>query len=462
MSSRLPLNQQGDSLSNKPASKGSKRKDYDIEMSSPERLENGNPALKGHDRIVPVTRVGVQYPSIFTKEYWTTGPWFEKEPGLVEDHITQKTHKHHFFGEEKDKILTYNGYFMRHCITPFISPDISVCFNLNVWLQHVVFLLYAVLSSFFWAENYFPDTEMGSLSQAIPACPDKTLINRNMCKFEVQLSSAKGEFRFLIAFVLAGFVAAVIGRWKEIRTNYASLCGNTRNLLLNANSILPIKRMGDITEPRKTATRYILMAFELAVLKSRGHMDSPQGKAYLEELSLLEQGEWESMIDGDRHTTVLYWVQSLITNFPANTHIDPNLGAKLCGDVSTFRAQANDMMSCLNRDFPFAYVALCGLLVKLNVFIFSTWKAVEWSIWIKTFGYDGMFWQLRFWSDILTLFVWNISYMALYDLGYYLGNPFGNRRVDCPHETIAAGLHKLGRELSNGDQKVLPPALMRK
>ena len=48
--------------------------------------------------------------------------------------------------------------------------------------------------------------------------------------------------------------------------------------------------------------------------------------------------------------------------------------------------------------------------------------------------------QSRMMIDIFVLLAWNVSYNALYDLGHMLTNPFGNRRIDLPHETIGAGL----------------------
>jgi hypothetical protein len=51
-----------------------------------------------------------------------------------------------------------------------------------------------------------------------------------------------------------------------------------------------------------------LKAFELAMLKSRGNMDSDEGRAYLEGVGLLAPGEWAALVHGDRHTTVMWWI----------------------------------------------------------------------------------------------------------------------------------------------------------
>ena len=386
---------------------------------------------------------------------------FVQEPGLVLDNITKQEHTA-FFDEETDKIFTYNGDMIRQLLVPFLSADMSVCYSNSMWFRHLGYVTYAIVLMVYLAEVWYPDTEMGEVGAPIGACPKDSPINKNMCAFEDTMSFAKGEFRFLIAFILAGYVASAVGRWKEVRTDYASLCGNTRNLILNINSILPqTSKIED--DCRGTATRWALCAYELAVLKSRGHMDSPQGRQYLEENGDLQPGEWDVLAPGDRHTAVLFWLQTLITELVHAEDLEGEMALKLCEDISSFRAKANDMMSSLNRDRPFPYVALCGLLVKLNVFIFSTWKAIEWSAWLKTFGYAGLFGgQIRIWADFLVLFVWNVSYMGLYDLGYYLNNPFGNRRIDVPHEAISGGLHRLGKYCSKINNEMLPPCLMKR
>ena len=405
-----------------------------------------------------VTHIGTDYYTLFESSYYDLKSWFIKEPGITFDGLSSKPHKS-FFLEETEKIVTYNGYSLRHLLTPFFSKDLSVCFNMSVWTMHVGFVIYAILLMLIITENFMNDTQMGTQENPIGACAAmvngvSVSKNINICKFDSMMADAKSEFRFLVAFILAGYVANSVSTWKERRTDYAALCGNTRNTLVNINSSLPTSvttASGAIIAPRKLATRYLLLAFELAVLKSRGHMDSPQGKAYVTDLGLLEPGEWDCMVNGDRHTSVVFWLNTMVTKHDKH--------AKLIYDISDFRAKANDMMSSLNRDPPFAYVGLCGILVKLNVFIFSTWKAAEWSLWMKTFGYRGALNQIRFWADVLVLFVWNVSYMGLYDLGYYLWNPFGNRRVDVPHGLISAGLHRLGWSLADPEEKILPPVV---
>lgn len=81
-----------------------------------------------------------------------------------------------------------------------------------------------------------------------------------------------------------------------------------------------------------------------------------------------------SAIAGDRHTTVFYWIATFTARLERAKLIPTDYVILICNAVSSMRAQANDLMSSLDRDSPFPYVALCGLLVKINIFIFSTWK----------------------------------------------------------------------------------------
>jgi hypothetical protein len=121
------------------------------------------------------------------------------------------------------------------------------------------------------------------------------------------------------------------------------------------------------------------------------------------------------------------------------------------------RAQANDLMLHLEQDKPFPYVALCGMLVKCNVLLMSTWKGVNWSIWYYSLGGEVAR-TPKLWVDMITLFAWNMSYTALYQLGYVLNNPFQDRRLDVPHEIIQECFWNLAQKLPEAEPN-MPPYL---
>ena len=124
------------------------------------------------------------------------------------------------------------------------------------------------------------------------------------------LLAAKTEFRFLIAFILAGFVGVTVNIWYMRRKNYAALCGSCRNLLIQLATFVPFDADNlQLMATRQKLARWVSLAYELAILKARGHMDSDQGYGHLVEVGLLEPAEWECLVNGDRHSTVIFWIQ---------------------------------------------------------------------------------------------------------------------------------------------------------
>lgn len=283
--------------------------------------------------------------------------------------------------------------------------------------------------------------------------------NRLICQLETVLEDATDSFQWLIAFVLSGYVTASVAAWGRRRTNYASLCGNARNLNILLSSLVPLDKSNkELHASRKTLGRWVMLAFELAMLKARGNMDSEAGKQYLLSSGLMVKGEWEAMVNGDRHSTVFWWISMKVQRLQVDGYLCAEYVVRISAAVSSMRAQANDLMSSLDRDKPFPYVAICGLLVNCNLLLMCSWRSIEWSIWLRTFGGDLLFRSAKMWVDILTLFAWNISYASLYDLGYCLNNPFLDKRIDVAHETIFNGVRRLSSALAEGES-CLPPDL---
>jgi hypothetical protein len=181
------------------------------------------------------------------------------------------------------------------------------------------------------------------------------------------------------------------------------------------------------------------------------------------ELRLLDESnpdaEWSSMVPGDRHSTVFWWLQLKLVELERAEVLQAQYLTILCASVAKMRGVANDLMSSLDRDKPFPYTALCGVLVYINILMMSTWKGVSWSIWYFSYGPD-LFNQPRIWVDMVVLLLWNISYAALYDLGYMLHNPFGRRRIDVAHELISGGIRTLSASLAAAMTN-LPPFMKR-
>ena len=108
------------------------------------------------------------------------------------------------------------------------------------------------------------------------------------------------EFRTLTAFVLGGFVLLVVGAWRERRKQYSGATSAAKALLVTIAATLPLSSR----DTRCRLGRWVALAFELAVLRARGHADSKPARVYLEETGLLLEEEWEAMEPGGREVNV--------------------------------------------------------------------------------------------------------------------------------------------------------------
>jgi hypothetical protein len=361
-----------------------------------------------------------------------------------------------FFGDWHAHVFTYNPERVQPCASPFFSRDLTVCYSVWVWVQHLVSVLIAVGIMLGCGRDWaFPD------GRANGACNGPNMgmstVNQDICHLEHALDVAKTEFRFLVPFILSGVVGVSVATWQKRRHDYSELCGAALNLNVQLGSIVPLRP--ELAQTRETLHRWVMLAFELSMLKSRDKMDSDEGREYLERSGLLLPEEWDPLVNGDRHTTVCWWIQVQIRQLADEKIIaSPNWAGTLFGAVSAFRAKGEDMMSSVDRDQPYPYLALCGLLVQWNIIFMTVWTGVKWAIW--HYGTDGEIWTApKLWFEMAVLFTWNLSYQALFDLcKMLLGNPFGDRRIDVAHNSIGQGVAAFSRSVAAGTPH-LPPTM---
>jgi len=316
-------------------------------------------------------------------------------------------------------------------------------------------------------------------------------------RLEPIFKQASGDFRSLVAYVLGGFVVRALTMWYSRRKNYAALCGMTRNLIMHCAAALPdaaflnelrarqkvTLTINELNAARHNLARWIIMAHELAMLKARGQMDADAAYQHLSANKLCKAGEWERMVGGDRHTTVIFWIQTLMNRINQLGGISNHNLSTVARATTGLRAQANDLQSALDRDLPYPYSSLVGMLVKINLFLMSTWKGLEIALDVCGAGPPSGKWsdawstgrmgrppQCEYTAHVLAsdiavrlivLLFWNVSYAAMFDLCKILHNPFGNRRIDVAHEVIQNGLKKLADELLCRGDEVLPPDMLR-
>jgi len=188
------------------------------------------------------------------------------------------------------------------------------------------------------------------------------------------------------------------------------------------------------------------------------------------------------MVGGDRHTTVIFWIQTLMNRINQLGGISNHNLSTIARATTGLRAQANDLQSALDRDLPYPYSSLVGMLVKINLFLMSTWKGLQIALDVCGAGPPSAKWSDA-WSvgrmgrppqceytphvlasdiavRLIVLLFWNVSYAAMFDLCKILHNPFGNRRLDVAHEVIQNGLKRLADELLLHSEEVLPPDML--
>jgi len=264
-----------------------------------------------------------------------------------------------------------------------------------------------------------------------------------MCELKESLENGVLSLTLLSAFIIGGFVMASVNIWLARRSSYLALCGATRNLLININSIIPQEA------DRRLMSRWTILAFELSVLKAREIMDSSEGCKYLMDLNLLHSNEWDAMVDGDRHTTVWFWIQIKAEKLAKERSIDRFAFQTLCNAVTLSRNNsAHDLMRRIGRDHPPPYVFVCALLININLLFHSVTTGIKWAIWLH--NSRGQLWEgPKMYVEILVLFAYTTIYAMLFDVSTLLCNPFGPRDIDINHRDIAKGMRKLAKSLAS-------------
>ena len=339
-----------------------------------------------------------------------------------------------FEEESQGQILTYAPAVLRK--NPFYLScgrvrELTLFGDRHTWMVNVVRLLY-------------------SLTFALVLTYVQSLHTFAQRSRDVWMN-ANSEFRTVTAFVLGGFVIQSVSSWNRRRTNYASLCGSARNLLV----LLAATIAREEVEARRDTGRWVSLALELAVLKPRGAIDTPAGREHLLRNGLVNAGEWDAMVHGDRHTSVLCWILSTVTELARVGKISEVGRSDIAGGVSAMRAQANDLMSSLDRDLPFPYASIMSVIIHLVLFIQATFTAFACSdsrtghVETDADGSPRPVWYM--WCFQLgCFFVLAMLYDSLLNVQHTLHNPFGSRTIDVAHDTIASGIRRLGTALMEG------------
>lgn len=282
---------------------------------------------------------------------------------------------------------------------------------------------------------------------------------------EYVLRENYGALSTVMAFILAGFISYSVSQWKERRSNYCTVCGANRNLILQISSLVPCPSPDDdnyeeVKQERETMERWAVLGYEIAFLKAKGMMDSAAGRAHLESLGLLEVDEWDKMVAGDRHTTVWYWIQQKAVYLTEQGTISSEIRLQtICQAVTEMRAKANDLMSVIDRDIPHAYTFVVGMLVHLTLSTLALTKGFGYAI-VFYDSHGKIYRAPAMWADLFLTIAIFVSLNLLYDIAFILYNPFHERlgTDDVPHRIVSSGIRHLAESL--GEAKHTRPSTM--
>lgn len=270
------------------------------------------------------------------------------------------------------------------------------------------------------------------------------MTNKSICELEKSLKENVLSLRFLSALVLGGFLVSSVNIWMKRRQAYGTLNDATRTLLVNICSIVP--DAGN----KKLLARWIVLGYELAILNARGFIDTSEGRNYLQRLNLIKGDEWNMMVNGNRHNSVWFWIQSKAIYLMKKNEISEQSFQTICNAMSSSRDKAQDLMSPVTNDQPPPYVWTSGLLITINLWFISIQTGIRWGIFM--WDSDGQVWtEVRMYAEILMFLFFTSIYAILFDVCTILHNPFGCREIDVQHSEVGGNIRRLAKSYVKGD-----------
>jgi len=323
------------------------------------------------------------------------------------------------------------------------------------WYNYLVYTLVAILIQLIFGWSYaFPDGR--------PACgptDSNTTVsnsslagvrrNSSICDLVETFEWGNEQLRVLTAILLGGYIVATINMWRLRRIRYGIFIGNIRNLtiligtLVRKHSINKVMNNEEEEQGRHQMMRWAVLGFELAILKARNEMDTDLGRKYLEDIELLREGEWENMVNGDRHTTVWYWIQRKAVTLTDQGVISSDQRLQtICNHASCTQGLADDIMNEIGNDHCPVYTSVVGITICYTIGNFIFWKGFQWAIWF--YDTNGAVWiEPRMYFEVLISIAYTTILACVFDIDKVMHNPFWFREIDLPCESDVFGLLRL-------------------
>jgi len=263
----------------------------------------------------------------------------------------------------------------------------------------------------------------------------------SICDLQVSMKRGAIQYQVLAAFILGGFVLSSVDMWRQRRHAYVLLCNTTRNLIMNIGALV---HSNDAA--RHTMIRWVVLAFELSVLKARGSLETKCANDYLTALHLLESDERATFIHHNENSTVYWWILAKAEILTKEEHITGESLKILSREITRCREAGNDLMSRYDKDQPRPYCVICAALVNLNLLLTSLSKGLEWGVLFRD-SKGSILSEPNIYVEIFILFTYNMIFAMLFDLCSALYNPFGARPIDLPHSRISGDIRRFACEV---------------
>jgi len=342
------------------------------------------------------------------------------------------------------------------------------------WYNYLHFTLVAISIQFIFGWSYaFPkgrpacgstdsNTTISYISLADFSSDTK---NSNICDLVETFKWGNNQLIFLTAIVLGGYIVATINMWRLRRINYMILLGSIRNLTIQIGTLVRKQSVNKVMnneeeeqenitwlDERHKMLRWAVLGFELAVLKARNKMDTDQGRKRLEDKELLREGEWENMVNEDRHTTVWYWIQRKAVTLTDQGVISSEQTLQIiCTMVTRTQGHADDLMNQIAYDHCPVYTSVVGITIFYTIVNFILWKGFQWAIWF--YDTNGAVWkEPRMYFEVLISISYTTILAAVFDIDKVMHSPFGLREIDLPWEDHVLDLLKLTRSFGSSEE----------
>ena len=166
-----------------------------------------------------------------------------------------------------------------------------------------------------------------------------------------------------------------------------------------------------------------MLGFELGILDIRGQMDSRKGQEYLKALNVCQDDEWERTMEGDRHNTVFYWIQSTVKKWNADGEMSDYAFQKTWESCADCSGAATYMTSQIYSDQPMPYITVCAILVDLHLLFEMLGAGFSWAI--IQYETNGRIWlQPGMYLDVIYLFLYTAIFAMLFEVYTDVYDPF--------------------------------------